>query len=68
MRSSLADSRPAFITAKGYLGIGGIHFAAAARNARSPGSVPSLWLLDGSLNRVSSPYPAVPFADSHPRS
>jgi hypothetical protein len=44
-----------------YLGIGGIHFAAEARNARSPGSVPSLWLLDGSLNRVSS-IPIPPFA------
>src|SRR5216684_620560 len=46
---------------KGYLGTGGIHFAAAARNARFPGSVPSLWLLDGSQNRVSS-IPIPPLA------
>jgi hypothetical protein len=31
----------------GCLGSGGIHSAAAARNARSPGRVPSLWVDDG---------------------
>jgi hypothetical protein len=36
------------------LGIGGKHFAAAARNARSPGPVLSLWLTAGSLNRAYS--------------
>jgi hypothetical protein len=36
------------------LGIGGEHFAAAASNARSPGSVPLPWLTDGFLNRACS--------------
>jgi hypothetical protein len=36
------------------LGSGGEHFAAAAKNARSPGHVFSLWLTDGSLNHEYS--------------
>jgi hypothetical protein len=38
----------------GCLGIGGIHFAAEARNDRSPGSVSSPWLSAGFLNRECS--------------
>ena len=37
------------------------------RNAGSPGHVCSLWLTDGSLDRVLHPYPAARFAASHPR-
>jgi hypothetical protein len=33
---------------------GGEHFAAAAKHARSPGHVLSLWLTDGSLAREYS--------------
>jgi hypothetical protein len=38
----------------GCSGSGGIHSAAEARNARSPGRVPSLWLNDGFLIRECS--------------
>ena len=46
-------------TASAYSGIGssgsgGEHFAAAAKHARSPGPVLSLWLTDGSLHRAYS--------------